>query len=44
MKRLIKKKICEIGLFIAGNTLTHLPCWNWSSRLVDRLIVGSEAD
>jgi hypothetical protein len=44
MKRLIKKKICKIGLFIAGNTLICFPCWNCSSRLVDLLIVGSEAD
>jgi len=44
MKRLIKKTICEIGLFIAGNTLTYLPCWNWSSRLIDRLIVAIEGE
>lgn len=24
--------------------LTSLPCWNWSSRLLDKLIVMAEAD
>ncbi len=44
MKGLIKKNADKIGLFIASNTLTHLPCWKWSSRLIDRLIVDSEVE
>ena len=44
MINLIKKNAAKIGLFIAANILTYLPCWNWSSRLMDRLIVGSEAE
>ncbi len=42
MKEKIKKQAIETALSIASNTLTYLPCWNWSSRLIDRLIVASE--
>jgi hypothetical protein len=38
----IKKKIIETCLFMAANTFTYLPCWNWSSRLIDKLVVADE--
>lgn len=42
--RLNKKNTAKIFLVIVGEVLTRLPCWNWSSRLVDRLIVASEVE
>lgn len=44
MNPTINPKIAKFILPYVATILTSFPCWNWSSRLIDKLIVASETD
>ena len=47
MKSILSKAKRKAIVFLLpwiATIITYLPCWNWSSRLIDRLIVVSEGN